>query len=48
MLCFENSRIKGKDLASKVDISPPVVSAAVCSKEVVPLLIHCLLLLPLS
>ena len=28
-LCFNNSRIKGKGLASKINLSPPVASAAV-------------------
>ena len=35
------------NLASKINLSPPVALAAVCSKAVVLLLIHCSLLLPL-
>ena len=47
--CFNNCRIKGEGLASKINLSPhPILLAlaAVCSKAVVQLLlIHCLLLL---
>ena len=45
-LCFNNSRIKGKDFASKINLSPPAASAADCSKAVV-LFINCLMLLTL-
>ena len=46
---FNNNRIYGEGLASKVNLSPQVTLVTVRSKvAVLLLLIHCLLLLPLG
>ena len=45
-VCFHNSIILGEDLVIKIN-SKPVGCAAVRSKAVILLLIHCLLVLPL-
>ena len=44
-LCFDNSRILGEDLASKINLS--LASAVVCSKVLVLLLFQFSLLFPL-
>ena len=45
-VCLNNNSMKGEDFVPvKMHLSPPVTLAAVCTKVVVQLLIHCLLLL---